>query len=58
MQATVSTPQERDISVVQDLLPVELSTNADGATIAVLTLDQPGRPVVVIVSVWRDRDAG
>jgi enoyl-CoA hydratase/carnithine racemase len=34
--------------VVQDLLPVELSTNADGATIAVLTLDQPGRPVVVI----------
>lgn len=46
--ATVSTPQERDIPVVQDLLPVELSTNADGATIAVLTLDQPGRPVVVI----------
>lgn len=34
--------------MVQDLLPVELSTNADGATIAVLTLDQPGRPVVVI----------
>ncbi len=34
--------------MVQDLLPVELSTNADGAVIAVLTLDQPGRPVVVI----------
>jgi len=34
--------------VVQDLLPVELSTNGDGAVIAVLTLDQPGRPVVVI----------
>jgi 3-hydroxyacyl-CoA dehydrogenase/enoyl-CoA hydratase/3-hydroxybutyryl-CoA epimerase len=34
--------------VVQDVLPVELSTNADGASIAVLTLDQPGRPVVVI----------
>ena len=34
--------------MVQDLLPVELSTNADGAEIAVLTLDQPGRPVVVI----------
>ena len=34
--------------MVQDLLPVELSTNADGATIATLTLDQPGRPVVVI----------
>lgn len=34
--------------MVQDLLPVELSTNGDGAVIAVLTLDQPGRPVVVI----------
>lgn len=34
--------------MVQDLLPVELSTNADGAVIAVLTLDQPSRPVVVI----------
>lgn len=34
--------------MVQDLLPVELSTNSDGAVIAVLTLDQPGRPVVVI----------
>ncbi len=34
--------------MVKDLLPVELSTNGDGATIAVLTLDQPGRPVVVI----------
>lgn len=34
--------------MVQDLLPVELSTNTDGAVIAVLTLDQPGRPVVVI----------
>jgi len=34
--------------VVEDLLPVELSTNGDGAEIAVLTLDQPGRPVVVI----------
>ncbi len=34
--------------MVQDLLPVELSTNADGASIAVLTLDQPDRPVVVI----------
>lgn len=34
--------------MVQDLLPVELSTNGDGAEIAVLILDQPGRPVVVI----------
>jgi len=34
--------------VVEDLLPVELSTSGDGAEIAVLTLDQPGRAVVVI----------
>ncbi len=34
--------------MVEDLLPVELSTSGDGAEIAVLTLDQPGRAVVVI----------
>lgn len=34
--------------MVEHLLPVELSRGADGAAIAVLTLEQPGRPVVVI----------
>ncbi len=31
-----------------DCLPITISTASNGATIATLTLDQPGRPVVVI----------